>query len=222
MKARSSTLWTIQQLSDEVARALAVGYAGTSNGRVRDVPDLRTIRYYTTLGLLDRPAEMRGRTALYGPRHLLQLVAIKKLQARGRSLSQIQQEMTGATDTMLRRLAGVMARPGGEATRRAASASAAQQAAVVLEVQPGADLALRPSPRQARSRTDAASDDKAAPGHRARRPCHAPAGPGAADRSGGASRDSQGRGPLDSMPEKTPVDPTNPEGRRRCPGRFPS
>ena len=116
MKARRFTLWTIQQLSDKVARALAVGYAGTSNGRVRDVPDLRTIRYYTTLGLLDRPAEMRGRTALYGPRHLLQLVAIKKLQARGRSLSQIQQEMTGATDTMLKRLAGVMARPGGEGT----------------------------------------------------------------------------------------------------------
>ena len=60
MKARRSTLWTIHQLGDEVARALAVGYAGTSNGRVRDVPDLRTIRYYTTLGLLDRPAEMRG------------------------------------------------------------------------------------------------------------------------------------------------------------------
>ena len=116
MKARSSTLWTIQQLCDEVSRALAVGYAGTPNGRVRDVPDLRTIRYYTTIGLLDRPAEMRGRTALYGPRHLLQLVAIKKLQARGQSLSQIQQAMAGATDTMLRRLAGEMAGPGGEPT----------------------------------------------------------------------------------------------------------
>src|SRR4051812_32231908 len=116
MKARTSAPWTIQQLSDEVARALAVGYAGTSSGRVRDVPDLRTIRYYTTIGLLDRPAEMRGRTALYGPRHLLQLVAVKKLQARGLSLSQIQQEMAGATDAMLRRLAGEMAGPGVEPT----------------------------------------------------------------------------------------------------------
>jgi len=116
MKARGSTLWTIQQLGDEVARALALGYAGSSNGRVRDVPDLRTIRYYTTLGLLDRPAEMRGRTALYGQRHLLQLVAIKHLQARGLSLSQIQQEITGATDKMLRRLAGEMANPDRERT----------------------------------------------------------------------------------------------------------
>src|SRR4051812_47806051 len=114
MKARGSTLWTIQQLCDEVSSALAVGYEGTPNGRVRDVPDLRTIRYYTTIGLLHRPAEMRGRTALYGPRHLLQLVAIKKLQARGQSLSQIQQAMAGATDAMLRRLAGEIAGLGGE------------------------------------------------------------------------------------------------------------
>ena len=86
MKASRTELWTIQQLCTEVERVLAVDYAGSRNGRVRDIPDLRTIRYYTTVGLLDRPAEMRGRTALYGRRHLLQLVAIKQLQARGLSL----------------------------------------------------------------------------------------------------------------------------------------
>ena len=36
------------------------GYDGPPNGRVRDVPDRRTIRYYTTIGLLDRPAEVSG------------------------------------------------------------------------------------------------------------------------------------------------------------------
>jgi DNA-binding transcriptional MerR regulator len=105
MKNAHSTLWSIDELGAEVARALSVGYAGSASGRVRDVPDLRTIRYYTTLGLIDRPAEMRGRTALYGPRHLLQLVAIKKLQARGLSLAQVQEQLVGATDAMLRRLA---------------------------------------------------------------------------------------------------------------------
>src|SRR5262249_46157634 len=66
---------------------------------------------YTTLGLLDRPAEMRGRTALYGRRHLLQLVAIKRLQARGVSLMEIQQQLVGLTDAALRRLAKLPAEP---------------------------------------------------------------------------------------------------------------
>ena len=83
MKTGRTELWTIHQLSAEVERVLAVDYEGSRNGRVRDIPDLRTIRYYTTAGLLEKPAEMRGRTALYGRRHLLQLVAIKKLQRAG-------------------------------------------------------------------------------------------------------------------------------------------
>src|SRR3954468_22885713 len=89
------SLWTIDELGAQVALALSVDYDGPPNGRVRDVPDRRTIRYYTTLGLLDRPAEMRGRTALYGRRHLMQLVAIKRLQARGLSLSEVQQRLVG-------------------------------------------------------------------------------------------------------------------------------
>ncbi len=107
MDGASATLWTIHELSAQVERELAVDYTGASNGRVRDIPDTRTIRYYTTLGLLDRPAEMRGRTALYSRRHLLQLVAIKKLQAMGLSLSQVQERMAGATDRLLESLASM-------------------------------------------------------------------------------------------------------------------
>src|SRR5262249_3405794 len=83
----------------------AEDYDGQPSGRVRDVPDRRTIRYYTTLGLLDRPAEMRGRTALYGRRHLLQLVAIKRLQARGLSLAEIQERLVGLPNSRLEALA---------------------------------------------------------------------------------------------------------------------
>src|SRR3954468_4983626 len=97
--------WTIDELGAAVTAALAEGHDGAPNGRVRDVPDRRTIRYYTTLGLLDRPAEMRGRTALYGRRHLLQLVAIKRLQVEGRSLAQIQQQLVGLTTAALEELA---------------------------------------------------------------------------------------------------------------------
>src|SRR6185437_9874632 len=107
MNASQAGLWTIDELGARTAEALAVDYEGPPNGRVRDVPDRRTIRYYTTLGLLDRPAEFRGRTAYYGRRHLLQLVAIKRLQARGRSLAEVQQQLLGATDAELARLAGL-------------------------------------------------------------------------------------------------------------------
>jgi DNA-binding transcriptional MerR regulator len=105
MRGHADNLWSLDELTAQVALALAVDYAGQSSGRVREVPDVRTIRYYTTLGLLDRPAAMRGRTALYNRRHLLQLVAIKRLQARGLPLAEIQQRLFGLTDAALRQLA---------------------------------------------------------------------------------------------------------------------
>lgn len=104
----NGSLWTQEELVRRVAAALAgPAYPGAPNGRVRDVPDRRTVRWYTTIGLVDRPAGMRGRTALYGPRHLLQIVAIKRLQARGRSIAEIQAELVGATDSTLLRVAAV-------------------------------------------------------------------------------------------------------------------
>jgi hypothetical protein len=102
--------WTLDELVARVSAALgAADYPGAPNGRVREVPDKRAIRWYTTIGLLDRPAGMRGRTALYGPRHLAQLVAIKRRQAQGRSLAEIQTELVGADDDALTQLAGVEA-----------------------------------------------------------------------------------------------------------------
>src|SRR5438874_10841046 len=107
MTARPDALWTIDDLGARVALALSVDYEGQASGRVRDVPDRRTIRYYTTLGLIDRPADLRGRTALYGRRHLLQLVAIKRLQARGLTLSELQQRLVGLPDTALQEVARI-------------------------------------------------------------------------------------------------------------------
>src|SRR4030081_3244212 len=108
-------LWTIDELSALVAEALVVDYPGPPNGRARVVPDQRTIRWYTTIGLLDRPTAMRGRTALYDRRHLLQLVAIKRLQADGHTLADVQQQLVGApesTPTKIARLPnGKVARP---------------------------------------------------------------------------------------------------------------
>lgn len=99
--------WTLEELGARVKDALACGYVPPGSARVRAVPDARTIRYYATLGLVDRPA-LQGRTALYGERHLLQLVAIKRLQAEeGLTLSQVQERLAGLPGRRLRELARV-------------------------------------------------------------------------------------------------------------------
>jgi DNA-binding transcriptional MerR regulator len=100
-------MWTRDELVDRVRQALAAEYPGAPNGRIRDVPDGRAVRYYTMNGLVDRPSGIRGRQVLYGPRHLLQLVALKRRQAEGLSLAAIQHELTGASDAELARIARV-------------------------------------------------------------------------------------------------------------------
>lgn len=100
----------IADLRTLVARALqAGGYTPADSGRVRAVPDTRTIRYYTTLGLIDRPSEMRGRTALYEEKHVMQLVAIKRLQGQNQTLSGIQERLVGITPRRLKQLADLPA-----------------------------------------------------------------------------------------------------------------
>lgn len=101
--------WTIDELGQQVSRALSRDYDGPPNDRITAVPQKRTIRYYTTLGILDRPIEMQGRTALYGPRHLLQLVAVKRLQAAGVSLADIQNRLSNLSDKEIAAIARLSA-----------------------------------------------------------------------------------------------------------------
>ena len=54
-----------------------------------DLPK-RTVRYYMQIGLVDRP-EGLNRGARYHPRHLEQLLAIRKWQAAGLSLERIRE-----------------------------------------------------------------------------------------------------------------------------------
>ncbi|OHV39344.1 hypothetical protein BCD49_11730 [Pseudofrankia sp. EUN1h] len=98
--------WTLGELPSRVAALLAGNYEGQSSGRVGELPTERTVRWYATIGLVDRPVATRGRVALYGPRHVLQLAAIKKLQSEGRSLAEIQQRLLGASDPQLTELVG--------------------------------------------------------------------------------------------------------------------
>jgi len=100
-----STTWTIDRLARLAAAALADASPTQPNGRIREVPDVRTIRWYTSIGLLDRPAAMRGRTALYGRSHLAQLVAIKRLQADGLTVAAVQERLLGADESAVEEIA---------------------------------------------------------------------------------------------------------------------
>jgi DNA-binding transcriptional MerR regulator len=148
--------WTILELAELAAETLAVtgpeGVPARANGRVRDVPNERLIRWYVTVGLVDPPLSRRGRVARYGRRHLLQLVAVKRRQAEGRSLAEIQAELAGATDETLAAVASV---PGIEPAPQAAPAAPSRF--WVRQPRPPAPAAERPG----RPESSAADGDHA-------------------------------------------------------------
>src|SRR5215475_7700879 len=158
--------WTIAELAELAAEALATsGALGTdtsaaaggpegelgegsgagpprTNGRVRDVPNERLIRWYGTVGLVDPPLSRRGRVARYGRRHLLQLVAVKRRQAEGKSLAEIQEELAGVTDEALAAIAGLPIL--GPAPERQGSSWPAPDATVAAAAGPGRFWARQP------------------------------------------------------------------------------
>src|SRR5256885_3721905 len=105
MRPAAEMSLSLEELSSEVASTLArLGLLGAApDARVSPAPDARTVRYYTTLGLLDRPV-IAGRQARYGQRHLLQLLAIKGLQKRALPLAEIQERLYGRSDAELESL----------------------------------------------------------------------------------------------------------------------
>ncbi len=86
---------TLDQLVAAVGERITAAGLAQANGQVSPFPDRRTLRYYTTIGLLDRPLAVRDRQALYGERHLLQALAVKRLQADGLALADIQARLSG-------------------------------------------------------------------------------------------------------------------------------
>ena len=109
MKTEEQAL-SLDELSDEVGQLLTK-YAllgAQQDNRVSPVPDARTIRYYTTLGLIDRP-RINGRQAIYGRRQVLQVLAIKALQAINLPLSEIQTRLYGRNDDELEALLASLA-----------------------------------------------------------------------------------------------------------------
>ncbi|MEU4833965.1 MerR family transcriptional regulator [Streptosporangium sp. NPDC023615] len=143
--------WTIGELAEQASAALAP--TARQGGRGRDVPNERVIRWYSTIGLLDPPSARRGRVAVYGRRHLLQLVAVKRRQAEGRTIAEIQAELAGATDRALESIAG-LPEPGPEHRPERGAGQRPPR---------GAGAAEAPSPAPARPRFWTGAPASAAP-----------------------------------------------------------
>jgi len=103
--------WTLDQMLTRLESEQARLGLRPADPRVADRPSVRTVRYYATLGILDRPLGYRAGSARYGRRHLLQYLAVKALQAEHMALPEIQRRLYGLSDSDLERVVAAAARP---------------------------------------------------------------------------------------------------------------
>jgi len=90
----NARLYTLDQLVSEISQQLQAQNLTLPDRRAAPLPDARSVRYYTSLGLLDPPI-IQDRRAHYQQSHLQQLLLIKGLQSNGLSLQAIQKKLYG-------------------------------------------------------------------------------------------------------------------------------
>jgi DNA-binding transcriptional MerR regulator len=78
-----------------------------ARGTVTNVPDERTIRYYLAEGLIQPVDERQGTASVFAYVHLLQLVAVKKLQAEHFPIRKIRELVAGKSELELESLLGI-------------------------------------------------------------------------------------------------------------------
>lgn len=101
---RDRTDLDLEGLADAAAKLLPDLVGRQTRYKVTDVPDLRTLRYYMTEGLLDGPLTYEGGFARFGYRHVLQVVAIKKLQSEYLPIRKIREVLSGLDVRALEKL----------------------------------------------------------------------------------------------------------------------
>jgi DNA-binding transcriptional MerR regulator len=131
---------TLDDLVVAAARLLRRLDLRPGDGRVAPAPDARGVRYYQGIGVLDRPLRYDGRRAVYGFRHLLQLLAVKQLQQEGHPLHLIQQSLAGRPTATLEQALGTML-TGRESGRSREPQAWAAEPMAALAVEPVAALA---------------------------------------------------------------------------------
>ncbi len=70
----------LDELVDIANHLISLVVPEQPSDRVTEILNERTLRYYIAEGLIDRPLGKEGTAALYGYRHLLQILAVKLLQ----------------------------------------------------------------------------------------------------------------------------------------------
>ncbi|HEX8652499.1 MAG TPA: MerR family transcriptional regulator [Pyrinomonadaceae bacterium] len=160
-KARQAKYVGVAELADEAAKVLFEIGTAQERGTVSEVPDERTIRYYLSEGLLSPAEEKQGTASVFGYRHLLQLLVVKKLQSEHLPIRKIKELVDGRVERDLERLLGA-SESGSTARNDAlryletllttqASTAAPQSRTLRSQAQPGAmsaRAALSASPAQ--------------------------------------------------------------------------
>src|SRR6476469_9424089 len=98
--------WNARGLAAHVTALVDAAGMRPTNASARAAPSARSVRFYVSAGLIDRP-EGTGTAATYNYRHLLQLLAVKIRQREGQSLDAIKNEVRTLTgDVLEKRVAG--------------------------------------------------------------------------------------------------------------------
>lgn len=123
-EARRARYVGVAELAQEAARILSEsGLAQQARGTVTELPDERTVRYYLAEGLLPPADEKQGTASVFGFRHLLGLLVVKKLQAEHLPIRAIRELVAGKTERQLERLLGGEAEAGGGPASRSEALS---------------------------------------------------------------------------------------------------
>ena len=107
VKERGRKYVGLPEFAQTGGKILAEMALDQARGTVTSVPDERTIRYYMTEGLIQTPEEKQGTASVFGYRHLLQLLTVKKLQAEHLPIRKIRELVAGKSEQELETLLGV-------------------------------------------------------------------------------------------------------------------
>src|SRR5215213_1878466 len=145
-KMRGEKYVGVAGLAVEAAKILSGSGLAQGRGTVTEVPDERTVRYYLTEGLVSPAEEKQGTASVFGYRHLLQLLVVKKLQSEHLPIRKIRDLVDGRTERELERLLGA---EGGAAARKNEALSYLEQLltkpAAPQSAQPPASQSLSPN-----------------------------------------------------------------------------
>jgi DNA-binding transcriptional MerR regulator len=106
-KERGRTYVGLPEFAETAERIIASLKFEQERGTVTAIPDERTIRYYLAEGLIQPPEEKRGAASVFSYLNLLQLVAVKKLQAEHLPISKIRELVPGKSEQELETLLGI-------------------------------------------------------------------------------------------------------------------